>query len=137
MNEPTSIMEFSEDLATVEAPPPLPAGEYPARVVKCEIKDSAKGNRYLAVLFRIDPDDYPADFQDGNPEGETLSFNRVQLIDTPQGRWRVRKFLEAMGAIPSRRLDPNDLMDLTATVGVVHGSWEGDVRSEIAKVVSA
>lgn len=137
MSETGSIMDFSEDLATAEAPPPLPAGEYPASIVKAEIKDSAKGNKYLALMFRIEPESYPADFQDGNPEGETLAYNRVVLMDTPQGRYRARKFCESVGYTLSRQIDPNELMGLTATVGVVMGKWEGEDRAEIAKVIAA
>jgi uncharacterized protein DUF669 len=136
-NEPTSLMEFSSDLSTAEAPPPLPVGEYPASIVKAEIKDSAKGNKYLALMFRIEPESYPADFIDGNPEGETLSYNRVVLQDNPQGRYRMRKFLESVGGTLSTRVDPNELMGLTATVGIVHGKWEGETRAEIAKVLAA
>lgn len=136
-NEPTSLMEFSSDLSEAEAPPPLPVGEYPASIVKAEIKDSAKGNKYLALVFRIEPESYPADFIDGNPEGESLNYNRVVLQDTPQGRYRMRKFLESVGGTLSTRVDPNDLMGLTATVGIVHGKWEGETRAEIAKVLAA
>jgi hypothetical protein len=137
MSDVISIMEFSSDLNDAEAPPPLPAGEYPASIVKAEIKLSGKGNNYLALMFRIDPESYPADFQDGNPDGETLTYNRVALQDTPQGRYRVRKFMESVGATLGRTVDPNELMGLTATVGVTHGSWEGETRAEIAKVIAA
>lgn len=137
MSEATSIMEFSEDISTAEAPPPIPAGDYPASIVKAEIKESAKGNKYLALMFKIDPDNYPADFIEGNLDGEQLSYNRVQMSDTPRGRYQLRKFLESIGAPMSRVLDPNELMGLTATVGVKHGTWEGEVRAEIGKVLSA
>ena len=132
-----SIMEFSSDIGDAEAPPPLPAGEYPAQIVKAEIKDSQKGNKYLALMFRVEPESYPADFQDGNPDGETFSYNRLVLADTAQGRYRIRKFAESVGAPVGRTVDPNDYMGLTATVGVVHGKWEGEVRAEIAKVVQS
>jgi len=137
MSDATSIMEFSADLATAEAPPPLPVGEYAATIVKAEIKDSAKGNRYLALMFRIDPESYPADFVDGNLDGETLPYNRCTLIDNATGRHRVRKFLEAIGASLGTSVDPNELMGLTAVVGVSHGKWEGEVRAEISKVIAA
>lgn len=133
----TGIMEYSSDLNDAEAPPPLPAGEYPAEIVKAEIRLSQKGNNYLALMFRVNPESYPADFVDGNPEGETLSYNRLVIQDTPQGRYRMRRFLEAVGAKLGRSIDPNELMGLTATVGIVHGKWEGEDRAEIAKVTVA
>lgn len=136
-SEPTSLMEFSSDLSEAEAPPPLPVGEYPATIVKAEIKDSQKGNKYLALMFRIEPESYPADFIDGNPEGETLAYNRLVLQDTPQGRYRARKFNESVGAPNSTRIDPNEYMGLTATVGIVHDTWEGEKRAQIAKVLAA
>lgn len=138
MSETTSLMEFSSDLNTAEAPDPIPVGEYPATIVKAEIKLSKeKGNRYLALTFRIEPEAYPADFVDGNPEGETLSYNRLVLQDTPQGRYRARKFNESVGAPNGTRIDPNDYMGLTATVGIVHDTWEGEKRAQIAKVLAA
>ena len=137
MSEPTSLMEYSSDLNEAEAPPPLPAGEYPAEIVKAEIKDSAKGNKYLAIQFKIDPDNFPADFEEGNPDGEILSYNRVMVEDTPRGRYRMKTFLNSVGGKLGRALDPNDLMGLTATVGVVHSKWEGEDRAEIAKVLAA
>ena len=132
-----SLFEYSSDIADAEAPPPLPVGEYPATIVKAEIKDSAKGNKYLALMFRIDPESYPADFQEGNPEGETLSYNRIVLVDSPQGRYRMRKFMESVGARMGASVDPNDFMDLTATVAISHGKWEGETRAEISKVLAS
>ena len=133
----TSIMEFSEDLSTAEAPPPLPVGEYPARIVKSETKVSKAGNKYLALVWLVEPESYPADFEEGNPEGETFQFNRVTLIDTPLGRYRLRRFNEAVGAPNTRHIDPNDYMDLTATITITHSMWEGDMRAECAKVTMA
>jgi len=139
MSEDTSsIMEFSTSLADAEAPPPIPVGEYPARVVKAEIKVSkSSGNRYLALMLRIEPESYPADFENGNPEGETFSYNRMVLVDAPRERYRLRKFNEALGAPNGSKIDANDYMDLVAMVGVAHGSWEGETRAEIAKVMKA
>ena len=139
MSEAISVMEFAEDLNNQEAPPPLPAQEYPAEIVSAAFKVSANsGNTYLALNFKISADHYPADFEGGNPEGETLGYNRlVVLPETPGRRYAIRKFLESVGAKVGKSLDPNDLMGLSATVGVTHQDYEGEKRAQIAKVTSA
>lgn len=136
-DENPSLLEFSQDLNDAVAPSPIPAGEYPATIVKAEVKTSQGGNRYLALQFRVEPDAYPADFTDGNPEGELISYNRLMIEDSGRGRWRMRKFLEAVGASLGRSVDPNELIGLAANIGITHGSWEGEARAEISKITSA
>lgn len=131
-----SIMEFSEDISTAEAPVPLPIGDYPAEIRGAEKKQSAKGNDYASVQFFIAPEAYPADYQEGDPDGMILTYNRVGLQDTPVGRHRVRKFTEAIGAPGGTKIDLNDWVGRTATVSVVHDTYEGETRAAIGKVVA-
>ncbi len=134
----TSIIEFSDDISNAEAPPPLPAGTYTANIVKAEAKVSAtSGNRYLSLHMQIPPDQYPADFVDGDPDGTTLIYNRLLLEDTAMARYRLRKFAEAVGARVSRSVDLTDFLGLTANVEVGASTYEGEVRAEIKRVIAS
>lgn len=131
-----SIIEFSEDISNAEAPVPLPPGDYTAEIRAAEVKESAKGNQYFAVTFFIQPEQYPADYTDGDPDGTTLSYNRLQKRDDTAGRYRVRKFCEAIGAKMGKKIDVNDWIGQTATVAVTNSEYEGEQRAEIKKVVA-
>lgn len=135
----TSIIHFSEEIATAEPPVPLPKGDYPAEIRGAVKKNSAtSGNDYARVSFFISSDAYPADFTEGDPDGMTLDYNRVTLVDTPAGRHRVRKFCENIGApLPKKELDLNEWVGRTATVTIEHNTFEGEVRAQIAKVSAA
>lgn len=133
-----SIIEFTEDLNDAEAPSPLPPNIYPAEIVGAEVRTSAtSGNRYLSATFRVPADAYPADFVDGDPDGMTLVYNRVLVEDTKNARYRLRKFLEAVGGPLSRSLDPSDLIGLTANIDVGTDEYEGEKRSAIKRVMAA
>jgi hypothetical protein len=54
MADTPSVIEFSEDVATAEAPPPLPVGQYPAEIRSAERKTSANSWQRVwpcAVLY--------------------------------------------------------------------------------------
>lgn len=135
----TGIMEFSKAVFEQTAPPPLPSGDYPAEIVNSEIKTStSSGNNYLALTFLIHPNDYPADFIEGDMDGTKLSYNRLVMTDTPRSRWMLRQFCEAVGAaVPSTTFDPTDLMGIRAMVTVTHQEYEGEQRAQISRVSGA
>ena len=133
-NNMTSIIEYAEDLSAAEAPVPLPAQDYVATIRSAEQKTSAAGNEYINVTFYIDPDQYPVDFTEGNPDGETLTFGRISPANETRARWGMRKFVEAIGAKPGKKIDLNDWIGLSASVTVVHDTWEGETRAQIKKV---
>lgn len=131
-----AIIEYSVDLNEQEQPEPIPVGEYPAEVVAAINKVSqTSGNVYCDISFRIHPDAYPADYTEGDPDGTTLHYMRLVLEDKPQSRYRVKKFLQSIGAKVGRSFDPNDLVGLTATVHVDHREFEGEKQANISKVV--
>jgi len=133
-----SVIEFDEDIAEAEAPVPLPVGDYPAEVRGAVQKHANQtGNPYASVSFFISADAYPADYTEGEPDGMLLTFNRVSLQNTPSGRHRLRKFLEAIGAPAGSKIDLNDWVGRTATVTISHDTWEGENRAQIAKVTAA
>jgi hypothetical protein len=130
-----SILSYSSDISEQEAPPPLPAGPYPAEVIGAMRKVSnTSGNEYLNIAFRINPDAYPADFINGDPDGTVLYYNRLLTDDTPRSKYRMRKFVEAIGGRPGREIDMNDWLGLTCTLEIGTSEFDGEVRAEIKKV---
>lgn len=133
-NELGTIIEFSEDISTAEAPPPLPVREYRAQVKGAKAKKSQRQTSYAEVLFYISPEEYPADFTDGDPDGMTIAYRRCSLEDKANARFAVRKFCEALGAPRSKRIDLNDWVGLEALVKIEHETYEGITRGVISKV---
>jgi len=133
-NELGSVVEYDVDIATQEAPPPLPVRDYTAEIREAKVAISQKGTKYARVAFYISPDQYPADFTEGDPDGTTLTYMRVSLENKPSARFGVRKFCEAIGAPMSKRIDVNEWVGLTATVSVEHEPYEGVDRAVIKTV---
>lgn len=135
MTDDTSILSFSEDITNAEAPEPLPIGDYTAEIREASGKLSSRGNTYASVVFYIPIDQYPVDYDAAlAPDGVTLRYNRLVIEDTPQGRFNVRRFCEAIQAPTSTQIDLNDWVGLTGRVTVDHEEYEGVVRAVIKKV---
>lgn len=130
-----SIVEFSENIADAEEPEPLPESEYPAEITAAEVKTSAtKGTKYASVTFRIQEQDYPADFPAENaPGGKNVRF-MVGMEDNPPARFRLKRFLEAVGAPRSKRINVTEWIGLSAKVTIKHDEYEGVVREQVARV---
>jgi hypothetical protein len=137
-DEVVSIVEFSDNIADVEAPEPLPAGSYPAQITGAEVKISQRGTKYCAVSFFINVDDFPADFPVENaPDGVVIIYRRVGMEDTPNSRYSLKQFCTEIGAPMASRIDVNDWIGLEATVEVEVEEWNGIDRANIAKVEAA
>lgn len=133
-----SVIEFGEDISNAEAPVPLPTGDYAAEIRAATQKISqTSGNPYASVQFFIPPEQYPADYTEGEPDGMVLTFNRCSLQDTPASRHRLRKFLEAIGAPSGKKIDLNEWVGRSATISVQHDTYEGETRAAIGKVTAA
>lgn len=133
-----SIVQFSADVADAEAPPPLPRGRYRATIRKAVQKVSQNNTKYAEILFFIGPDQYPADYTDGNPEGLSIAYRRVSLEDTAQARWRLKNFCIAIGAeVPTRELDLMSWINREADVEIAHEEYEGVNRAVISRVLAA
>lgn len=132
-----SIIEFSEDISEAEAPDPLPERDYPATITAVERKTSAKGNDYLSVMFRIEEEDYPADYDPNNNPGGAQIMHMLGLDDNARVRHRMRKFCEAIGAPMSRRLNTSEWIGQSAKITIKHDTYEGVTREKIAKVEPA
>jgi len=136
MSGSTSIMRFSQDIASAEAPPPLPARAYRAEVIGASIRAAASsGVPYLNIQFRVPAEQYPADYPDGDPDGTILYYNRIQATDTPQNRYRWRQAMTRLGGPLSMEIDVNSLIGLNANIEVVHQEYEGEMRASISKLL--
>lgn len=135
--EMQTILEFSEDISEAEAPLPLPAGEYEASIQSAAVRVSQNGNPYIQIGLLINPDQYPVDYPvEEAPEGTILYYNRTPAADDKRARYRIRKLCESIGApVPSKHLDLNEWIGLTARVQVDVGEWEGMPRSEASKIL--
>jgi hypothetical protein len=137
MSSSQSMITFSQDITDAPPPVPLPARAYRAEIIGASIRPAASsGVNYLNVQFRIDADQYPADYTDGDPDGTILYYNRLATADTPTNRHRMRKFMEAVGGPLGRTIDCNALIGLWANVEVVHQEYEGEQRAQIAKILA-
>jgi hypothetical protein len=134
-----SIIEFTKDLDEQQEPELLPAGDYPCEIAEASFKVSTtSGNTYLALRMRISPDQYPPDFVEGEPDGTDVSYNRIVVLpETAQNRWRLKKFLNAIGAKASRSLDPAELIGLTCTLHVEQGEYEGEKQLRAQKILAS
>lgn len=134
-----SIIEFSADISEAEAPVPLPATAYRASIVGVEAKTSqTSGKRYASVKILIPVNEYPADYPVENaPEGTTLTYNMVSLEDTPPARYRLRKFVEAIGAPGGKRIDLTEWMHREISVSLKHEIFDGINRAVVDRIESA
>ena len=136
-NDLSSIVEFSIDLKKQEAPEPLPPGAYVGVIRKAEVKESQRGTMYGAVSFHIGSDQFPAAFKDGPEDGLTLIYRRVGLEDNPQARYGTKRFIEAIGAPLSKKIDVNEWVGMEAALDVTLDTYEGVTRAVIDRVRAA
>jgi hypothetical protein len=137
MSGSSSIMRFSQDIASAEAPPPLPARVYNAEVIGASLRPAASsGVVYLNLQFRVPADQYSADYE-GDPDGTILYYNRLQAVDNPTNRYRWRQAMTRLGGPLSMTVDVNSLIGLRANIEVVHQEYEGEMRASISKLVDA
>jgi len=132
--EMSSIVEFSIDLNKQEAPEPLPVGTYTGVIRNAEVKESQRGTIYAAVAFHIGADQFPADYKDGGDDGITLVYRRCGLEDNPQARYGAKRFIEAIGAPLSKKVDVTEWVGMEASLEVGHDEYEGVIRAAIDRV---
>lgn len=136
MSELGSILEFSEDVSDAEAPVALPAGDYPAKIVGAEVGTSlSSGKARVDVTFRIAPEDFPADYEDAESFADGKDIHAyVSVEDTKASRFRLRKFIEAIGGKAGGRIDVNDWVGKSAIVTIEQDEYEGVPRERFRKV---
>lgn len=138
MSDNPTMLSFSEDIASAEAPKPLPAGEYPFTITGADVKDSAKGTKYIAVQLHISPDAFPADFDsEPYPDGLKLSYMRLSAEDNALARYSLRQFIEAIGAPAGKTIDIGEWIGLAGIARVKTTVYEGRDRNEVDKITRA
>ena len=132
-----TIIEYSEDISDAEPPVPLPPGTYSASIRASEKRLNGKQTGYYAATtFFVSPDEYPADYVDGNPDGTTIIYRRVSVEDNPMARFGMRTFCEAVGAKMGKNIDLNNFVGLEARIEITNEMWEGFPRHQINKVLA-
>ena len=129
-----SVVDFSMDLSKQEQPDPMPSGQYTGIIRGAIQRLSARETRYAEVAFFINADQYPADWEDGNPEGTTLFYRRCGLEDNPSARFNARRFIEAIGAPLGKKVNLDDWIGLEAVLDIGPETYEGVKRAVIVKV---
>lgn len=131
-----SILDFSQDISEAEAPKPLPAGDYPAKIVSAEVGTSqASGKKRVDVTFRIAPEDFPADYEDAESFADGKDVHAyIGAEDNQPARYRMRRFCEAIGAPMSNRLDTNEWIGKSAIITIETETFEGIARERFKKV---
>lgn len=137
-NLPTAF-EFSQDISTQEAPPPLPKGKYLATIESVEPKVSAtSGNTYADIAFTIAPEQFPADYSAIQQDAVKIHYRSLILSkDDARSRYNIRMFCEKLRVPVSRKLDLNDFLGKTATLTIDHRTYQGVDQPEIKAVESA
>lgn len=131
-----SILDFSTDIADAEAPVALPAGDYPAKIVAAEVGTSnSSGKKRVDVTFRITPEDFPADYEDAESFADGKDVHAyVSVEDNKASRFRLKKFLQSIGAPMTSRLDVNDWIGKSAVITIEADEYEGVERERFRKV---
>lgn len=126
-----SVYEYATPLNEAEAPPPFPLGQYRATVQAVAPQVSKSSGKPMAVItYLISPDEYPADFTNGNPDGETFQFY-LPLADEPRNRFRLRKFCEMHRVTATRSLNLPDFIGQEVLVDVTHEEYQGETRARV------
>lgn len=137
-NLPTAF-EFSQDISSQEAPPPMPKGKYLATIEAAEAKVSANsGNTYADITFTIAPDQFPADYSAINQDAVKIHYRSLVLSkDDAKTRYSIRQFCERLRVPVSRKLDLNDFLGKTAMLTIDHRKYQGVDQPEIKAVEPA
>lgn len=132
-----SLIQFSQNIADAEAPPPLPAGEYEGVCVGAVPGLSkSSGNPMLPLTYKIAADQFPADFDAGGADELTFVYNRLTTRDTAQDRFRMKNICLAHGVAMSNNIDANDFVGKRVKLVITIGKdLEGNDRSEIGKIL--
>lgn len=118
---------------------PLPAGQYRAELREIEVRHSEKQpNGYLYMVFRVDPSDFPVDYDAGNaPDGVKLTYARVQLPDA-NNRRTVKPFkdmLKAMGLeLQGSEFNPTDWIGREVQMLLSTGEYQGSPTNNVEKI---
>ena len=133
-HELPSVISFSENIADAQPPKPIPTGTYRASVKMSAVGPSkSSGRRTLTLTLHVTPDQYPADYTDGNPDG-TILMHYVSVEDTPQGRFNTRRICEVFDVpMVGKDINAMDFMNRECYAKVMHEPYEGAMQAKIER----
>lgn len=135
-----SILTLDQNLDAFEDFEILPKGSYPGECTVAERRISDSGNEYFYTMWKIDPSDYPADYDVENaPEGTILNYSRVQVPTANDRRsiTNVKKLMRAMGlSLSTATIDCEAWVGQKATLVVGKQKFNGEDRSSILSIES-
>lgn len=105
----------------------IPQGLYPFRIIEFEVRQGGSGFPYISYTMELVAES--KELQDW--EGQRIWMN-VSL--SPQARWKLDEFLDAVGAPEKGTAEPGDFLGAVVLAEVVHNEWEGKLRPNINKV---
>jgi len=135
MSDQEMIIKYSADINDAEKPEPLPEGEYIGEIREVTTATSGKGLHYATPMFFISPDQYPADYVEGDPDGTVLR-GFVSLADNPKARYGMQQFCKTINAPVTNDVDMTEWIGQSATLIVVHQLYEGEPQANIKKVTA-
>lgn len=135
----SSLIDLDVNLEEMEEFVPLPEGQYLAHIRSVEVATSEKiPEGYLKIIFQIDPDQYPADYDAANaPEGTMLTWARVR-IPSSDNRRTVNGFRQFLSVINVK--DKGNTFDIEKWIGkealllVKRDTYQGQETNQIAAI---
>jgi len=133
------LIKLNTAIEEMEEYEPLPAGLYTAELRDLEVRHSEKQpNGFFYAQLRIDPQDYPADYDAANaPEGVTVVYARVQMPDANNRRTvkPFKNFLKAMGVTTAGdTFDPQDWIGRSLQVLLSVNDYQGSPVNNVEAV---
>jgi len=138
MSDQVTIIDLDMNLEDFEDYEILPDGPLPGECTIAEVRTSDNGNQYFYTMWRIDPSDYPLDYDRENaPNGTIMNYSRVQ-VPTPGDRrsiTSVKKFMAAMGlSLKTNSIDCSQWVGKRAMLNIGHQVYNGENRNQIVSV---
>jgi hypothetical protein len=133
-----TIIDLDMNLEDYEDYEILPDGPLPGECTVAEVRTSDKGNSYFYTMWKIDPKDFPIDYdKSNNPNGAILNYSRVQ-VPTPGDRRSItalKKFMSAMGLdLKTNTIDCSQWVGRTAMINIGHENYNGEERNSIKSI---
>lgn len=136
-----NIISLNTDIGEMEEFEPLPMGVYTATVVDVDVRTTEKmPNGYFYLQLRINPEEYPADYDAGNaPDGMLLTYARV-AVPTADNRRSVKPFkdlLLALGIEPKgTQVNIEEWIDKDVQAHVSRNTYQGALINNIDQLAS-
>ncbi len=134
----SNVLELEMNLEDFEDFEPLPPAPYPGEIQTAEMRISDKGNEYYYVVYKVTPDDFPADYSvDNAPEGLQLLYARLQKPKSNDRRsiTSVKHFYRAHGMkLKTSIIDPETWKGKRAKLVLNIAQYQGEDRNNIASI---